>query len=124
MNLKDSYNYFIKFNIFHDNVSIIFHYFTFYQFLFITTADRLFLCFKITQCDIPLRERAWTPTSKDGSLYFHQYQSRPTLQNDKHLYFLKFELKYQFKMYKTIYFLKADKYTFLMDVLFIKKLRL
>ena len=24
-------------------------------------------------------------------------------------------------MYKTIYFLKADKYTFLMDVFFIKK---
>ena len=60
------------------------------------------------------------PTSKDRSLYFHQYQSRPTLQNDMHLYFLKFELKYQFKMYKNIYFLKADKYTFLMDVLFMK----
>ena len=38
-----------------------------------------------------------------------------------HLHFLKFELKYQFKKYKTIYFLKADKYTFLMDVFFIKK---
>ena len=65
---KIGQSYFIKFNIFHDNAPITFHYFKFCQFLFLTTAKRFFLSFF-------LRIRQWT---KIGilmtSTYPHQYK--------------------------------------------------
>ena len=46
---KIGQSYFIKFNIFHDNVPITFHYFKFCQFLFLTTAKRFFIIFSKNQ---------------------------------------------------------------------------